>query len=364
MSYRVILVSFIILLCLSDNYIQSQTELSDSLYKHYNYDQKYYEKSLLTQQPVGVVIVAYNRPYYLSQLIESIERNEESQSLPFFFILDGGPYATQVKNCEIINRSTIKNKEIILRERNFGCAKTIIDAKRFMFDWCKFKKVIFMEEDLIVSSFYFKLLLAFHTWAQQKYSNVGVVQCYSYCLLNETKKKQSLNLVQGGGKEWWSFVTYCIDNEVWDRVKPILYEYEERFVDTIPFTDDFLQERSRPALGAQVQEIRTWIRTLVKKKSENQRDEREVFIDNTVNLRNYFCNTPFEPNGDIIFGFALWLLGYVKMQTVVNRAKHVGKIGVTYDSKLYVKMKHNRIKLSNFQEDAFLNSFKVCSQLY
>ena len=36
-------------------------------------------------QPVGVAIVAFNRPDYLKQLLQSIETNSESQQLPFFF---------------------------------------------------------------------------------------------------------------------------------------------------------------------------------------------------------------------------------------------------------------------------------------
>jgi hypothetical protein len=377
MHYRIVSISLALVSCLSNRYIQpqvdpfevqiditvpsvlGQVQIPDTSYKKYTYEQKYYNIASVNQQPVGVVIIAYNRPYYLSQLIASIEKNEESQSLPFFFILDGGTQATQKENCEIINRSTISNKHIILRERNFGCAKTLIDAKRFMFDWCKFEKVILMEEDLIVSPFYFKLLLNLHKWAQHKYSNVGVVQCYSYCLLNEAQKKQNLDIVQDSGKEWWSFVTYCINKEVWKNVKPILYEYESRFVDAIPCTDDFFQARSRPALWNRAEEIRAWVRGLIEQKLPIKRDERELFVDTKVDFKNYFCSIAFEPNEDIIMAFALWLFNYVKIKTVVNRVKHIGEIGITYDPKLYAKMKHNQIQLDNFQEDAFLDSFQV-----
>lgn len=324
----------------------------------HSYDKKYYKKALQDKQSTAVVIIAYNRPHYLKQLLDCLEKNPESQTLPFYFILDGGPKAAQEENCTIINNSTIKHKEIIKRERNYGYAKTVIDTQRFMFDWCKFDKIIFMEEDLLVSPFYLRLTLALHKWARQEYSNVGVVQCYSYSFLNREQKLPLLDAVQGSGNYWWSFVSYCMDRKLWNDIKSILYEYEKRFVDKIPTTEEYFIERSRPALWSGAPKIREWVRELVKRKVKVKRTDKKIFIDNKVNLREFFCSD-FEPNQDLIFGFALWMKDYVKIQTVVNRARHIGEEGITFDPKYFVWMKHDKITLDNFEEDASLSNFRV-----
>lgn len=325
----------------------------------YKYPQKYHNIALSNNQSTAIVIIAYNRPYYLKKLIESLEENPESQTLPFYFILDGGSRATQSENCAVINTSKIKHKEIILRERNYGYAKTIIDTNRFIFDWCKFDKMIFMEEDLIVSPYYIRLLLALHKWAKENYSNVGVVQTYSFCFLSKEEKRQKLNLVQPSGFYWWSFVSYCIDKEVWDDIKAVLYEYESRFVDAIPQTDEFFKERSRPSLWTGANDIRKWLRTLLKTRLPLKISDKKLFVDNKVDIRPKLDANNFEPNGDLMFGFALWMKHYVKIKTTVNRAKHIGEVGITFDHHFYQEMKHNKINLDNFEEDAILSNFEV-----
>lgn len=323
------------------------------------YDQKHYNRAQQTNQPIGIAIIAYNRPQYLKQLITSLEQNPEAQTIPFYFILDGGPKAKQQENSDLINKSSLKHKEIILRERNYGCAKNQLDALRFMFEWCKFSKVIVMEEDLIVTPSYIKLTLALHAWAQSNYSNIGVVQSYSYCKLNRKQKKRRLHLVQANSIPW-SFVTYCLDKTVWNAMKSTLYTYEALFVDPIPHTDTFARERSKPEL-IYLDQIKSWAKKLIatQPRPRLQQARRKVFPDIYANtFKKLFLGPGVGGNQDNILGFALWLAGYMKIQTVVNRVKHIGEIGISFGPNMHNEWGQDTITLDYFEEDTKIKDFK------
>ena len=323
------------------------------------YDPAYYRISLKQNQPVGILVVAYNRPNYFQKVIESIESNSESRSLPFYFFLDGGVDSKQEENQTIINNSSIINKEIIMRERNYGCAKNLIDARRFMFDWCMYEKVIVIEDDIIFTPQYIRTLLALHQWAKNNYSNVGVVQCWSYCFLTKKEKKEKLHLVQNNENFWWSFVTYCLDKEAWNGMSPFLYEYEKLFVDRIPQTEDSFIERSKPSLSHLGSEIRLWVKNQIKTHNPKPAGEGPYFESN-FDLGSVFStlNKNVIANQDFMTGCSLWKAGYVKIETVVNRARHIGEHGITNNEKLFKECEFDKITLNNFDEDNTISYFE------
>lgn len=325
----------------------------------YSYDPQYYEISLQRNTPTGVVVVAYNRPDYFKRVIESIERNPEASSLPFFFMLDGGPSAKQEENAKIIQNSIISHKYIILRDENYGCAKNLIDARRFMFDWCKFEKVIVMEDDLIVTPQYFGLLERLHRWATENYDNVGVVQTWNYCFLSVDEKRERLQDVIDSGYYWWSFVSYCIDRSAWNRISPILYEYESRFIDTLPQSPQFFKQRSKPGLSNLAPEIRQWIKKLIKQRQVSPLFPDRQFRVLPIDLESFFSSDAFEPNQDLMTGFALWMAGMIKVQTIVNRAKHIGEIGITFTNDIQWRdFGFDKITLDEFEEDQQFTHFR------
>lgn len=325
-----------------------------------NYDKKFYEISNLNNQPIGIAIICYNRPHYLIKLIKSIEKNPESQTLPFYFFLDGGPKAEQEENSKIINESKIKNKQIIVRDRNYGCAKNQIDAIRFMFDWCKFNTITVIEEDVEISHSYFKLSFHLHAWANQNYSNIGSTRCFSYCLLNERNKKKHLDLVQEIPLSyWWSFVIYNINKEVWDIIKNIIFEYETKFIDTLPKDESAYSERSQPGKSRYAKDIKKWVRNYIINKKEKFTSQNIFFSKELCeNLKNIFLSNNWQGNKDAIFAFAFWLNNLAKIETVVNRGRHIGIYGVSSFPLSYQQLKHDLFKLHLFEEDKKIKSFK------
>ena len=319
-----------------------------------SYDESFRDYSNKSCSPVAVLVVAFNRPRYLKETIASIEKNKESKDLPFFFFLDGGPKAKQEELIRVINDSSIDKKHIILREKNYGIPKNHIDAKRFMFDFCGFEKVVIFEEDIVVSSNYFETLFKLDDWAEKNYKNIGTVQIWADgCLLSFEEKKKNLKKIRETSPSW-SFVTYLMHQKVWKNIASILYEYEREFID--PFLQNPSEDmaRSKPTLGPLAKEITHWaaLKLIEYKRRKNflrPRSDKKILQTKI----SYFEEISSIGNQDTTTAFALWLKGYTRLQTVVNRAIHIGQDGfLTKGYPIYLAM-----RLDEINEELCLNQY-------
>lgn len=299
----------------------------------YSYDMQYKNMSEVTQQPVGVSVIAFDRPHYLAQVIQSLEANPEADFMPFCFFLDGGPYAQQEENIAIINRSTLKNKVIICQSRNYGCTQNNIDAQRFMFDWCGFKTVINVEDDLVVSPTFIRFSLALHSWARTTFSNVGVTVSIPHCLLPYTTKTNVLNRVEINTTQWWIWWGACINKDVWDAIKPMLYTLEA-FIESMPDNPKQKFYRSKPGKSSIGTELTTWLKERIANKTPEVSNPYVLqFPTTNINAhltKNLSKKNRFEGSQDVMFSLALWCAGYCKIQTTVNRGLHIGQEGITF----------------------------------
>ncbi len=319
------------------------------------YDVSYENFATVNNQDTAVLVVAYNRPDYLEKCIKSIEKNPESEYLTFIFALDGGPKSKQKENQNLIERSKIKNKIVLLREYNYGCPKNHIDSKRFAFDWCNFKKVIIVEEDIELSSSYFKFIQNLHSWSKKQYNNVGAVQGWSYCYMPRKSKIKKLNLVEEN-KKYWSFVTYCLDKSCWDKIKSIQYTFEN-YIDQIPATEEYAAARSKPWKNEKfVREIRKWVHSIARNKK--QKANGNACMKSKLDLRSEFLSHSFPCNQDTMMGFSFYMNDLIKICPIVNRAIHVGRVGITTTEKKFEKM-YSKIHLDEFNSDKNTLSFKL-----
>lgn len=314
---------------------------------HLEYEHKFYDYSTIINEQVGVAVIAYNRPQYLKKLIKSIEVNEESKILPFFFFLDGGSFSKQKESAKLIEDSKISNKNIIFRNVNYGLFKNHVDAKRFMFDWCNFKKLIVFEEDLKISRFYFKTLLNLDKWAHNKFANISTVQLWtSDCILSKDEKKKALRLVRRTRPNY-SLVTYCLRKDAWNTISEYMYEFEKKFLDPIVGNDKYSLSLSKPSQGIYINEIHTWI----KKASNAIRQNKNKFNKNKINIPPAIFNN-INANQDQLTSYLLSCAGFARLQTVVNRVEHIGDIG-----SLGYKRQDKSPILQGFGEDKTLTNF-------
>jgi len=111
--------------------------------------------------------MSFDRPDYLSQVIESLEKNDIAKEIDWYFFqdgfqLDGKAYADQ-KNIEACVQLALASKlpiqEIDIAQENCGVARQKQKAHQ-LFD--NYDVVIFFEDDMIVSPYYISLLLRMH----------------------------------------------------------------------------------------------------------------------------------------------------------------------------------------------------------
>tara|TARA_X000000368_G_scaffold418964_1_gene421112 strand:- start:3206 stop:4156 length:951 start_codon:yes stop_codon:yes gene_type:complete len=101
-----------------------------------------------------ITIFGYDRPDHLNNLLESLVKNKESRDSSVYFYIDGKNEKTNITNynktIEIAQKNWgFKEKEVIVRDRNFGCRDNIIEGISEVIN--KHKKTIILEDDLIVS---------------------------------------------------------------------------------------------------------------------------------------------------------------------------------------------------------------------
>jgi hypothetical protein len=332
--------------------------LFNFLYSGLNYDKIFLNFSKSINKKTAVAVFCYNRPQYFNQAVKSIERNPESRTLPFFFFLDGGPESRQKDYVKIIDSSAIKEKYIIRRRQNYGIGKNIIDAKRFLFDFCNFETLVLTEEDIQMNDTFFNLLFKVHAWAHEKYDNIGTVQCWNEkCLLSDEQKLDSLNLLKPV-LPWWSGVCYTQTKKVWSDIAPILYYYEKNFIDTVKKNTKF---KSKPSRGPYAKAINNWLRDLINSRnvshsSNSLRLDYDRVKDHIISTKN------LSGNQDFVNAIALWLKGYERLQTVVNHLIHIGEHGCTFKGDQYKKTSMYLQTLRNYNL-SMINDFKIIDNI-
>lgn len=329
-----------------------------------NYDKFFLNFSKSINKKTAVAVFCYNRPQYFNQAVKSIERNPESSTLPFFFFLDGGPESRQEDYVKIIDSSKIKEKYIIRRTENYGIGKNIIDAKRFLFEFCNFETLVLTEEDIQINDTFFNLLFKVHAWAHEKYDNIGTVQCWNeLCLLSPMQKIDSINILKQTSP-WWSGVCYTQTKKVWSDISPILYYYEKKFIDTVG-TD--LKARSKPSIGPFADQIKVWLKKLKNNKqiNKNYRSRLLKFNDKNAKLIINHLNSSksLQGNQDCVNSIVLWFKGYVRLQTVVNHCLHIGINGLSYNSESWHRKAMSKQFLSDYDPLLISNDFKIIDNI-
>ena len=308
----------------------------------WGYDYRYHNISKKIKSNTGILVIGYNRPDYFQSAVNALEKTPESQTLPFFFILDGGPNARQPKHCAIIRKSKIENKNIILRKTQYGCGRNMIDARRFMFEWCGFERIVLVEDDIVISPEYLTLVLNLHDWAKKYYDNVGLVNCMNRCLLSRKKKMRLLDVVEETYDNFWA---YCIDRQCYNDIKDLLDEYEEKCLLLL----------SPKQLNSRV--IAQWMKYHLYAKPEIV---RERIFSSTIGYKTIFQKRirklkkekkKKRDEQSVPMRFALFKAGYIKLSTHVNRGLYIGKEGVHYDEQRWCKNGYDKMVLDVFLDD-------------
>ena len=267
----------------------------------------------------------FGRPEFYQRMLKSVSNCSEiiNQEIDVFHFLDGGEGSMQQDLKSVIEKSGTPYKEIIAREGNYGVGRQLISARRELLDIRSYDRMIMMEDDIEVGKTYFSAILSLSDWSQD-YEDVGTVQVWN---------------VQSGSKEDLSnrmgelvltnrhFVTYCLSKKVWDKIKPMIYEYEQKYL----LKKDYLK---RPHYR-----IRYFMSKQIKKGVQKQ-------SGNLLNPPKQAISHPFPKidwrrsptSQDAITSLALHNAGLVRITTLVPRAFYFGDTGVHCTPEVYREM--------------------------
>ena len=159
--------------------------------------------------PAPIALFAYNRLDHLKITINNLKKNYLANSSELIIFSDGPKNQSDIKKIIHIREylKKIKGfKKIYIKERktNYGLSKNIIDGVSEILK--KFKKIIVIEDDLVVNRYFLKYMNRGLTLYQRN-KNVASIHGYVYPIKNINNKIQS-NTFFIKGADCWGWATW------------------------------------------------------------------------------------------------------------------------------------------------------------
>ena len=159
--------------------------------------------------PAPIALFAYNRLDHLKITINNLKKNYLANSSELIIFSDGPKNQSDIKKIIHIREylKKIKGfKKIYIKERktNYGLSKNIIDGVSEILK--KYKKIIVIEDDLMVNRYFLKYMNRGLTLYQRN-KNVASIHGYVYPIKNINNKIQS-NTFFIKGADCWGWATW------------------------------------------------------------------------------------------------------------------------------------------------------------
>lgn len=159
--------------------------------------------------PAPIALFAYNRLDHLKITINNLKKNYLANSSELIIFSDGPKNQSDIKKIIHIRKylKKIKGfKKINIKERktNYGLSKNIIDGVSEILK--KYKKIIVIEDDLMVNRYFLKYMNRGLTLYQRN-KNVASIHGYVYPIKNINNKIQS-NTFFIKGADCWGWATW------------------------------------------------------------------------------------------------------------------------------------------------------------
>lgn len=190
---------------------------------------------------IAGVVFSFNRPAYLIRSLDALTRCEGADNCDWYIYQDGWrndpehPYATReeeensrkfVEQCaEVASGAPFKHKEVVMQETNLCIGRQVRQA------WSLFErydKVLFFDDDHVVSSDYIKLLLAMN--AQYPEAIVGAQATEPHNIPPRAGLQHVGVTVQQSGEQRpgrWRWIGYLMPKAVFAQLAPRMEEYWE-----------------------------------------------------------------------------------------------------------------------------------------
>lgn len=293
---------------------------------------------------LAIAIVGCNRKTYFEQTVKSIAQNPEFKRTPVFVFLDRpferGEQHLIEEQFEILKSYNKENLTFIVRPKNVGCGKNIIDVRRQLFDNLGFEKVFIFEDDMIVAPNYISLTLNLLKSAQEKYSNVGVAQAWEPCTLSQKGKFKFREGYRTTFNNLWG---YCMTKDCWDQIKSFMYRYEKLFL--------FPKYSRRPNRS-----IRKWFRHQLATEPLKKENALETSFSRP-DVRAYLNAPPTGQDAATIH--AMYFNNIARVATVVNRAQYIGQAGIHMNPEMFRRMRLHETVIEEISQDEHTKKFSL-----
>jgi hypothetical protein len=290
---------------------------------------------------LGVAVFNYNRVNYNKLVIESLLRNPEHKTLPFYFFIDGDPSrdSNVAEVAELIGHAQFPFKHMHFRGKQTGCCYNITDGMQQMFEVYNYDKVLLIEDDNLQAANSLRICINLSNYFEQ-FSNIGFTFSSSVCHLSSEEKKERLNEVCISEE----LMTNCIFyKKAWFSIRDIMVNYKEKYASSGP--------------------------------TINHCDVIEYLKDITINIKhitegntlpvNRGCEwLKVSPNSwcssqDFVFHISLAVKGYSILATKVNFVKLIGSTGFHFNEQLFKEAGLDRTVLDEFPEFSNVEKFTL-----
>jgi len=184
-----------------------------------------------------VVIFCYNRPTKLKNLLKSIKKNLNFKKHKYIFFCDGANnkknFKLVKKNIEIIKNLKNLNKKVVVRNKNYGLSRNIIEGVNLVLK--KNDSCIVLEDDLVLA----EDCLNFINFGLNKFKNdkrVGSISGYSY--VHNEKISKNLPWFKLYRHCSWSWGTW---KNVWNKIDWNIEKINIKKIDKIKKKTQFIK---------------------------------------------------------------------------------------------------------------------------
>lgn len=277
-----------------------------------------------------IALIACNRFEYFKQVVDSLKHQVKDRNI-YLFLDKPLDNSSREGHNEYFQESFSKYNCCFsfIRSEHFGCGLNIIDARDTIFQ-TEAEAAFIFEDDLIVSSNYIKFTEEMYNKYTRTHFNVGAMQSWSECHLSlEEKKEKTLDVFSTYENLWG----YLLSKRCWEDIKPLVMEYANLFLKK---NADY---RQRPH-----QEIYKWLllqhikhpRFLYPLSYINNKEEE-------IGRINYMKQ--FITGQDAVTIHSMYIKGYVRLATIVNRGKYIGERGVHKNPAMFKQMGYDKIEM-------------------
>lgn len=182
-----------------------------------------------------VALMSFNRPQYLKKVLQSIEDQIEDDYKIILF-QDGAvnKYSwrkcankNDIDECISLFKETFPQGETVISPTNIGVAQSFNEAEYLLFDERNCDEVLFLEDDMILSPYYFRIIKKLLDEFRND-ERIGMVCAYgdiNDSMEHQEKNSQMLKSID----HLWGYAT---TKKSWERRSPYYLEWY------IPFISD------------------------------------------------------------------------------------------------------------------------------